>query len=52
MIALAGIRMTEWSYVGLGYIVCFGTLALYSVRMIMRGRKLSRSLPPEERTWQ
>jgi hypothetical protein len=32
--------------------VVSGVLAAYSVRVILRGRKLSRSLPPEERTWQ
>jgi hypothetical protein len=44
--------MTQSGYVFLGYGVCFGTLAAYSIRVIVRGRKLSRTLPPEERTWQ
>lgn len=44
--------MTSWGYVDLGYAVCFGTLATYSVWMIRRGRKVSRTLPPKERTWQ
>ncbi len=52
MTALVHIELTNWGYVYLGYVVCFGALAAYSVRMIHRGRKLSRTLPPEERTWQ
>jgi hypothetical protein len=43
--------MSEMGYVYLGYGVCFGALAAYSLRVITRGRRLSRSLPPEERTW-
>jgi hypothetical protein len=43
--------MTDMGYVYLGYVVCFGSLAAYSLRVVLRGRKLSRSLPPGERTW-
>lgn len=43
--------MTQMGYVYLGYAVCFGTLAGYALRVVLRGRKLSRSLPPGERTW-
>jgi hypothetical protein len=43
--------MSEMGYVYLGYIVAFGTLAAYALRILWRGRKLSRALPPEERTW-
>lgn len=43
--------MTEFGYVYLGYAVAFGTLAAYSLRTVRRGRKLSRALPPKERTW-
>jgi hypothetical protein len=39
------------SYVYLGYAVGFGGLAAYAVRLLRRGRKLSRALPPGERTW-
>jgi hypothetical protein len=44
--------VSEMGYVYLGYIVTFGALAGYSVRTLLRGRRLSRSLPPKERTWQ
>ncbi|MDQ6616322.1 MAG: hypothetical protein M3083_16665 [Actinomycetota bacterium] len=45
-------ELTEMGYVFLGYGVAFGALAAYSVLVIVRGRKLSRTLPPDERTWQ
>jgi hypothetical protein len=38
-------------YVYLGYGVCFAGLGGYAVRVLLRGRKLSRTLPPGERTW-
>ncbi len=38
-------------YVYLGYGVVFSVLVAYSFWVIYRGRKLSRTLPPEERTW-
>lgn len=38
-------------YVFAGYGATAFGLALYTVRMLRRGRALSRSLPPEERTW-
>jgi hypothetical protein len=44
--------MTQMGYVYLGYGVAFGALAAYSIRTLIRGRKLSRTLPPKERTWQ
>lgn len=44
--------MTQMDYVFLGYGVCFGTLGVYTVHVLLRGRKLSRTLPPDERTWQ
>jgi hypothetical protein len=43
--------MSEMGYVYLGYGVTFGVLIGYSIRVVVRGRKLCRSLPPTERTW-
>jgi hypothetical protein len=43
--------MSEMGYVFLGYGVVLGVLAAYSGHVVHRGRKLSRTLPPEERTW-
>ena len=38
-------------YVVAGYAVTVGGLALYALRVVMRGRSLTRSLPEDERTW-
>jgi heme exporter protein CcmD len=43
--------MSEWGYVAMGYGVTFGALGLYLLRVLRRGRALSRSLPRQERTW-
>ncbi len=43
--------MSQMGYVYLGWIVAFGVLAAYSLRTILRGRKLSRAMPSKERTW-
>jgi heme exporter protein CcmD len=40
------------SYVWAGYGVTAVALVAYIGRVLRRGRTLSRSLPPEERTWQ
>ncbi len=44
--------MTEWDYVAAGYGTTAVVLVAYVWRTLRRGRLLSRSLPPEERTWQ
>jgi hypothetical protein len=43
--------MSEMGYVYLGYAVCFSGLSAYALHVVRRGRKLSRTLPPGERTW-
>ena len=39
-------------YVYAGYGITLVTLGLYSIRVVRRGRVLSRALPPKEKTWQ
>lgn len=39
------------SYAIAGYALTFVALVAYSWRVIQRGRRLTRALPPEERTW-
>jgi hypothetical protein len=39
------------SYAVAGYAVTFVALVGYAARVITRGRRLARTLPPEERTW-
>jgi len=41
----------EWAYVAGGYGVTVGALLLLTVATIVRGRRVSRQLPPEERRW-
>jgi hypothetical protein len=43
--------MSQMGYVYLGWAVTGVVLAGYSLRTVLRGRKLTRSLPPQERTW-
>jgi hypothetical protein len=40
-----------WGYVVAGYVTVFGSLGLYTLRTLRRGRRLSRSVPPAERRW-
>ncbi len=41
--------MTDAGYVVAGYVVVFAGLAGYALRVVLRGRALSRRLPPEDR---
>jgi len=43
--------MTNGGYVLAGYTIVFGTLIAYTVRMLLRGRALSKEVPPEARRW-
>ena len=38
-------------YILAAWIVGFGTLAIYAVVSVLRGRRLSRQVPPERRRW-
>ena len=40
-----------WPYVAAAWVVVFGSLAVYSVVTVVRGRRLSRRVPPERRRW-
>lgn len=43
--------MNEWGYVIAAWSITFGAIALYAVVTILRGRSLSRRVPPEDRRW-
>lgn len=43
--------MTHAGYLVAGYAVMLGVLALYALRLLWRGRALTRAVPPEERRW-
>lgn len=40
-----------FGYVDAGYAISAVVLLAYAVRTVIRGRRLARQLPPEERTW-
>jgi len=39
------------NYVAAGYLVAGISIAAYALRIVRRGKVLSRSLPEKERTW-
>lgn len=41
----------QWSYVLVGWILLIVGFAAYVTHLLLRGRKLSRQLPPDERRW-
>ncbi|HEV3226544.1 MAG TPA: hypothetical protein VGZ52_06910 [Acidimicrobiales bacterium] len=43
--------MTNGGYVLAGYSLVFGTLIAYTVRIVLRGRSLSKQVRPEDRRW-
>ncbi|MCB0977902.1 MAG: hypothetical protein KDB02_10635 [Acidimicrobiales bacterium] len=42
---------SDWTYVGWSYVVVIGTLVTFAVWTVLRGRRIGRRLPPEERRW-
>ena len=40
-----------WWYVIVGYVATIAVLLGYAIRTILRGRQLSRQVPPENRRW-
>ena len=43
--------MNDWGYVALAWGVSAVVLIAYAVWIILRGRALSRRVPPEDRRW-
>jgi hypothetical protein len=41
----------EWSYVLAGWAIAIGGVVAYAVVTLLRGRRIARQLPPEERRW-
>ena len=41
----------EWNYVLVGWALIVGLIAAYAVITLVKGRRLSKQLPPEERRW-
>ena len=40
-----------WPYVAAAWIVVFGAIAVFAIVTVVRGRRLSRQVPPERRRW-
>ncbi len=43
--------MSQWGWVTLGWAVTVVALVVYASVIIVRGRALSRRVPPEQRRW-
>jgi hypothetical protein len=43
--------VSEWGYVVAGWSVTVVVIAAYAAWVIVRGRSLSRQVPPEDRRW-
>jgi hypothetical protein len=43
--------MSEWGYVIAGWAVSAVVLVAYAAWIILRGRALSKDVPPEDRRW-
>ena len=43
--------MTDAGYVAAAYLAVFGTVLLYALWVLIRGRRLSRQVAPEDRRW-
>ena len=45
------IAMTHTFHVALGWGITLAVLAAYSLRTVLRGRRLAERVPPERRRW-
>lgn len=43
--------MNEWGYVVAGWGITFAVLVAYATWIVVRGRALSKQVPPEDRRW-
>ncbi len=43
--------MSDEAYIASAWIATFSSVGLYSLWVVLRGRKLSRMVPPDERRW-
>ncbi|MBL8778610.1 MAG: heme exporter protein CcmD [Acidimicrobiales bacterium] len=43
--------MSHAGYVAVSYALVLGSTAFYAVWVIVKGRRLSRQVPPEDRRW-
>ena len=43
--------MSQMAYMYLGWGISLAVLALYALSLVARGRRLTKSVPPERRRW-
>ena len=43
--------MSDWAYVAMAWGISAVVLVAYAIWIIVRGRALSRRVPPEDRRW-
>lgn len=43
--------MSDDVYIAIAWIATFGSVGLYSAWVVLRGRKLSKMVPPDQRRW-
>lgn len=48
---MGAVAMTHVGYVVAGWAIPLVALGLYTVRVVVRGRRLAEQVPPEERRW-
>ena len=49
--AAEGMASGTWPYVIAAWVIVFGSIAAYAAVTIVRGRRLSKRVPPEKRRW-
>lgn len=40
-----------WPYVAASWVIVLGSMGAYAVVTVVRGRRLSKQVPPEKRRW-
>jgi len=52
---MSGVLFAEatgtWPYVAAAWVVVFGSMGAYALITVVRGRRLSKKVPPEKRRW-
>lgn len=43
--------MSTGGYIATAWIATFGSVGIYAAWVLRRGRRLSRSVPPDQRRW-
>jgi hypothetical protein len=44
-------QLDAWDNVAVGYVIVIGSIIAYSAWVLVRGRRLSKQVPAEDRRW-